>query len=183
MIKIMYSILDYFLTPKKTIENIANDSIEIEKLAIVGIISYLIATTITFFSRVDTGLIGSTFFLISSIIYGIFIIGFALIIGKNPSISAPKILCFLLSLGIIDLIVVSLFPISLLANWILDIGILTTIFLKLYYMIYGTSKIFNIPKSSSLLIILSPYIIFAIIVILLLFSSYIVISGALESLN
>lgn len=182
MINIMNSILEYFLNPRDTIERIANDSIEIEKLAVIGTLSYLISTTITLFSRVDTGFLGSILVLISSIIYGIFVIGFALVIGKTPSISTPKVLCFLLSLGIIDLITITLFPISIVVSWILNLGILTIIALKIYYLIYGISRIFNIPKSSSILIILSPYIIFIIALIVFLFSSYTVISGALESL-
>lgn len=180
--EIIYSTLDYFLDPKGTIEKISKGHLPIEKLGIIGLFTMFFSFLFSYFSRIDTGIIGSTLFIISVIIYSIFIVGFSLAIGKKPSIDVPRIIWFLLSIGIIDIIIILLFPLSFIAKWILNISLIVVFFIKLYYLIMGISIIFRVSKSTAFLIILSPYIIIGIILLLTLISSYFAISGAIEEL-
>ncbi|MEN2997973.1 MAG: hypothetical protein ABDH28_02920 [Brevinematia bacterium] len=180
--ELVYSVIDYFLDPKRTIEKISNDSVEIEKLGIIGGISTFFASLFGLFSRIDIGILGASIYLLFALIYAVFVIGFSLVIGKKPSIDTPKVFWFLFSIGIIDLLVIIFFPISLLARWVMSIVVAVVFFIKLYYLITGISTIFRIPRSTAFLIILSPHILAGVILMLVLTSSYVTISGALESL-
>ncbi|MCX8029537.1 MAG: hypothetical protein N2712_06035 [Brevinematales bacterium] len=176
----LYNIIEYFTNPQETINNISEDRVEIEKLGVIGIVFSFFALVFQSSNRIDTSILAGTIFILLALIYTVFIIGFSLSIGKKPLIDTPKVFWFLFSVGIIDLAIIIIFPLSFIANWILGIVALGVFIFKLYYLIVGISRIFQIAKSTAILILLSPYIIIAVILILILVSSYITISGAIQ---
>lgn len=178
---VVFSVLDYFTNPAGTIEKAVNNSLEAEKLGIVGLVMMFFSTLFTSPSRIDTGVLLTLVYILLVIVYTVFIIGFAVSMGKKPIIDIPKVFWFLVSIGIVDALVILFFPLSLVAGWVMPLALGVVFFVKLYYLIGGISAIFRVSKSTALVIILSPYVIVGVLMLLFLVSSYITLSGAVET--
>lgn len=181
MIKnLVYDAINYFTSPSDITTRVSNNDIDIEKLGIVGAL-------LTFFSvavsvRIDVGFWMGFAFIILAFVYAIFVIGFLMAIGRKPSIDVPKVFWFFFSVGIIDALVIAFLPLSLLVGWLGSILSLVTVGLKIYYLVIGVSKIFNVSRSFAFIVLFSPYVVILVVIVLLLISSYTTISGALESM-
>ena len=175
----VYLVMDYFLKPRKTIEKISLDPTNIEKLGIIGAITTFISVLLTY-SKINIGMIMGITYIILLTMYTIFVIGVTLSIGKKPVIEVPKVFWFFLSIGIIDNLLIIVFPISILVKPLFSITIFLVLAIKIYYLIVGTSILFKVSKSTALLIVISPYVIIGILGIFALISSYTTITEMLE---
>ncbi|MCS7299867.1 MAG: hypothetical protein RMJ37_07950 [Spirochaetia bacterium] len=181
MIKnLVYDAINYFTSPSEVTTRVLNDDIDIERLGIVGLVLTFFSVVVS--ARIDVGFwIGFTF-VVLAFTYAIFVIGFLMAIGRKPSIDVPKVFWFFFSVGIIDALVIAFLPLSALVGWLGSLLSVVALGLKIYYLMIGVSKIFNISRSFAFIVLFSPYVVILVVLVLLLISSYTTISGALESM-
>ncbi|MFN4245832.1 MAG: hypothetical protein ACK4F9_06800 [Brevinematia bacterium] len=177
--ELVYSIIDYFLKPKETIDKISSNPADVEKLGIIGATTTFLSIVLSY-SKINIGILLGLSYVLLMVIYAIFIIGISVSIGKKPVIEIPKIFWFLFSIGIIDILTILTFPISIVIKPLFFITLLVIFTIKLYYLIVGISKLFEIPKSTAFFIIISPYIVIGIFIIFTLISSYTTVIEAIE---
>lgn len=183
MSRIFEEILKYLFNFKSYLNELLEGKTKIEVLGIIGLIFTFFSTLFILSSKLDVGIVLSTMVLVLNLIYAIFIIGLLGVIGKESKIPAYSVFWFFFSVGLIDIFVILLYPIMLLLGFLKPLIFFIVLVLKIYYLVVGNSKIFNISKGTSFLAILSPYVVVLIFFILMITSSYITISGIISDIE
>lgn len=183
MIKIFDELFKYLFNFEGYLKDLLENKTKIEVLGMIGLIFTFFSTLFMLSSRLDVGIITSIAVLLLNMIYTIFIIGLLLVIGKRNQVPSYNVFWFFFSVGLIDILVILSYPLTLVIGFLKPLILFTTFVLKVYYLIVGNSKIFNISKGTSFIALLSPYVVILIFFILIITSSYITLSGIINDIE
>ncbi|MGB9620908.1 MAG: hypothetical protein ACPL4C_00535 [Brevinematia bacterium] len=183
MNRVFDEIIDYIFNFEKYLNDLLEGNRRIENLGLIGLVITFFGSLFSLSSRLDIGVIVSTLFILVNVVYATFVIGLLAIIGKENQISTPRIFWFFFSVGLFDIFVILFYPLSLFLRFLMPVIVLVIIVLKLYYLIKGIARFFKISRGTSLVALVSPYLLLLILIILLLTSSYITISGVLSDIE
>jgi len=165
-------IISYVFSLNKYLNDLFSNKRRVELIGLLGLtfsfLSYIILA-----GSLEIGLWLSVINLIVGVVYALLVIGTALVLSKVTELHPAQVFWFIFSVGIFDSIIILFIVFKFLYPPLFTLILLSVIILKIYYLIKGTSVVFNVSKSTSFIILISPYILVLIIFLISLIITYI----------
>jgi len=133
----------------------------------VSFLSYLVLET-----NIEVGFWLGITNLTVGVIYVLLIVGISWVLSKSTHLHPAQVFWFMFSVGIIDSLIIFSVPLKFLIPQFFAIIVVAVIITKIFYLTKGLSTIFNIPKTTSLLILASPYVLALIVILVSLVVTY-----------
>jgi hypothetical protein len=162
-------IVSYLFSLDKYLKDLKEKRTEI--LGLIGItvsfLSYLILE-----SNIEVGFWLGIINLTVGVIYALLIVGISWVLSKSTYLHPAQVFWFMFSVGIIDSLVIFSISLKFLVPQLFFLIVIAVVITKIFYLTKGLSTIFNIPKTTSLVILASPYVLTLIIILVGLVVTY-----------